>query len=84
MIGTGRVCGTAAGIAPRLIHSVTPRARASATVSAASASQRRSGSAPYITSRSRSPTRTCRTASCGHSRWCSRPSTTSSTGRRER
>ena len=33
-IGTGRVCGTAAGIAPRLIHSTTPNRRASSTMSA--------------------------------------------------
>ena len=30
-IGTGRVCGTAAGIAPRLIHSATPRRPARST-----------------------------------------------------
>jgi hypothetical protein len=32
-IGTGRVCGTAAGIAPRLIHSTTSSARTSSTTS---------------------------------------------------
>ena len=31
-IGTGRVCGTAAGIAPRLIHSRTPSRCASSTI----------------------------------------------------
>ena len=34
--GTGRVCGTAAGIAPRLIHSTTPSLRASSRTSSPS------------------------------------------------
>ena len=40
MIGTARVCGTAAGIAPRLIHSTTPSRRVSSITSVVSARQR--------------------------------------------
>ena len=39
-IGTGRVWGTAAGIAPRLIHSDTPRRFASSTMSVESSCHR--------------------------------------------
>ena len=39
MIGTGRVCGTAAGMAPRLIHWTTPKRAASSTMSAVNARQ---------------------------------------------
>ena len=40
MIGTGRVCGTAAGIAPRLIHWTTPSRPARSMTSAVKARQR--------------------------------------------
>ena len=40
MIGTWRVCGTAAGIAPRLIHWATPSRPASSITSAVNARQR--------------------------------------------
>ena len=39
-IGTARVWGTAAGMAPRLIHSTTPKWRASSTAPLAIACQR--------------------------------------------
>ena len=46
MIGTARVWGTAAGIAPRLIHSATSRCWTSSTTASASSRQRKSGSGP--------------------------------------
>ena len=58
--GTGRVCGTVAGTAPRLIHCTTPSRPSSSRTSAASARQRRSGSAPARSSTSRPPSQTCR------------------------
>ena len=64
-IGTDRVCGTAAGIAPRLTHSTTPRRPASSTMAPDSACQRSSGSGPAMTSRSRSATRARRIVSSG-------------------
>ena len=39
-MGTARVWGTAAGMAPRLIHSATPKWRASSTAAADMACQR--------------------------------------------
>ena len=48
-----RVWGTAAGIAPRLIHSATSSCWAISTTAAANSCQRKSGSAPERTSRSR-------------------------------
>ena len=48
-----RVWGTAAGIAPRLIHSPMPSCLATSTTAAANSRHRKSGSAPARTSRSR-------------------------------
>ena len=65
MIGTARVCGTAAGIAPRLIHSTTPSCSTSSTTAAANSRQRKSGSAPVRTSRSCSSIRRVRERQLG-------------------
>src|SRR5664280_770801 len=67
MMGTSRVWGTAAGIAPRLIHSATPRRLASSTADAESSRQRKSGSGPVRTRMSCSPIFVRRRVNWGHS-----------------
>ena len=80
MMGTSRVWGTAAGIAPRLIHSATPRRSASSTADADSSRQRKSGSGPVRTRTSCSPILVRRSVSSGHSSVAGRPFTMSSVG----
>ncbi len=82
--GTGRVCATAAGIAPRLTHSTTPSLTASSMIASPSSRQRKSGSGPDSTNVSLVPRGTCRTAIWGHVSRVRVPSITSSTGRRDR
>ena len=76
--------GTAAGMAPSEIHSWTPSNSAIATRSSASSFQRKSGSGPASTRRSRSPMRRCRMTRSGQSSVPGRPSTMWSVGRRAR
>src|SRR4051794_4815937 len=64
-IGTGRVWGPAAGIAPRLIHSFRCSRFASATTSGDSWRHRKSGSAPLRMRTSRSAWRRRRRGSSG-------------------
>ena len=82
--GTGMVWDTAPGTAPRLIHCSTPSRRARWATSSASSCQRRSGSAPAKISTSRPPMFAWRMASSGQRSSVRRPSSTSSTGLRER
>ncbi len=84
MIGTGRVWGTAAGMAPRLIHSPDPEAVDQLDDRIANSCQRKSGSAPVRTRTSRPPAGPGGSASSGHVSCDIRPSTISSVGRRAR
>ena len=83
-MGTGRVCGTAAGIEPMLTHSITPSRLEISTRSSPSSRHRKSGSGPENTRTSRSANRFLATESSGQVSSVRVPSTMSSTGRRDR